>query len=161
MQQELSVSIMECNYIDTGTRTVWGILIKKKNKTIKQNKTLPIEKAESNRLAASSTWISNQQTRTAEPDWQTGCPGLTKKPNLNRTTIKKKKSIRKYQCLLDRSFAPWLKTRLVVTRSKVCVLLPGRALTDGAVLCKSNHRTDTERYRSAHPLFPSLAAPVG
>lgn len=33
MQQELSVSFMECNYRDTGTRTVWGILIKKKNQT--------------------------------------------------------------------------------------------------------------------------------
>ena len=85
MQQELSVSIMECNYIDTGTRTVWGILIKKK-KIKQKKKTLPIEKAESNHLTASSTWISNQQTRTVETDRQMYCLELLKETNNHNTT---------------------------------------------------------------------------
>lgn len=109
-------------------------------KIVKQKKPLTTEKAESNHLTASSTWISNQQTRTVETDWQVYCLELIKKPNLKQTTTKKKKlkNIRKYLHLLVRSFASWLKTHLVMTCIKVCVFLPGRAFIDGAVLCKSN-----------------------
>lgn len=49
-----------------------------------------MEKAESNHLAASSTRVSNQQTRTVGTDWQVYCLELIKKPNLNQTTTKKK-----------------------------------------------------------------------
>lgn len=94
-------------------------------------------------MTASSTWISNQQTRTAETDWQVYCLELIKKtqPEPNNNKEKKKKNIRKYLCLLVRSFASWLKTHLVMTCIKVCVFLPGRAFIDGAVLCKSNQNT--------------------
>lgn len=50
-----------------------------------------MEKAESNHLAASSTWISNQQTRTVEPDRQVSCLESIKKPNLNQKHNKEQK----------------------------------------------------------------------
>lgn len=91
-------------------------------------------------MTASSTWISNQQTRTVETDWQVYCLELIKKtqPEPNNNKEKKLRNIRKYLHLLDRSFASLLKTHLVMTSIKVCVFLPGRAFIDGAVLCKSN-----------------------
>lgn len=122
-----------------------NIKLKKMIKQKKKQTTLPIEKAESNHLTASSTWISNQQTRTVETDRQLYCLELlkeTKQPqhNLNRTIKTKIQNI-KYLCLLVRSFASWLKTHLVMTCIKVGVLLPGRAFIDGAVLFTSNQTT--------------------
>lgn len=50
-----------------------NINLKNKNKSSNRKKPLTMEKAESNHLTASSTWISNQQTRTVETDWQVYC----------------------------------------------------------------------------------------
>lgn len=53
-----------------------------------------MEKAESNHLTASSTWVSNQQTRTVGTDWQVYCLELIKKtqPEPNNNKEKKNKN---------------------------------------------------------------------
>lgn len=110
-----------------------------------------MEKAESNHLTASSTWVSNQQTRTVGTDWQVYCLELIKKPNLNQTTTKEKKNkeLKKISASPRPKFCSWLETQLVMTCTKVCVLLPGRAFIHGAVLWKSNQ--DTGQVQRGHP----------
>lgn len=103
-------------------------------------------------MAASSTWVSNQQTRTVGTDWQVYCLELIKKPNLNQTTTKKKKIIKepkKISASPGQKFRSWLETQLVMTCTKVCVPLPGRAFIHGAVLWKSHQ--DTGQVQRGHP----------
>lgn len=81
-----------------------------------------MEKAESNHLTASSTWVSNQQTRTVGTDWQVYCLELIKNPTWTKQQQRKKKikNLKKYLHLPGRSFAlgwrrssSWLVLRYV------------------------------------------------
>lgn len=122
-----------------------------------------MEKAESNHLTASSTWVSNQQTRTVGTDWQVYCLELIKKPNLNQTTTKKKKiktikEPKKISASSGQRFCSWLETQLVVTCTKVCELLPGRASPRSCALeVTPGHWTGTERSPLASPRSQALA----
>lgn len=108
-----------------------------------------MEKAESNHLTASSTWVSNQQTRTVGTDWQVYCLELIKKtqPEPNNNKEKKKKIIKepkKISASPGQKFCSWLEMQLVVTCTKVCELLPGRLSTE---LCFGSQSRTLGRYR--------------
>lgn len=126
-----------------------------------------MEKAESNHLTASSTWVSNQQTRTVGTDWQVYCLELIKKPNLNQTTTKKNKiktikEPKKISASSGQQVCSWLETQLV-TCTKVCELLPGRVYPWSCALeVRPGHWTATERSPLASPRSQALATlPVG
>lgn len=105
-----------------------------------------MEKAESNHLTASSTWVSNQQTRTVGTDWQVYCLEFIKKPNLNQTTTTTtKKNVRKYLRLPGRRFAlgwrrssSWLGLRYVYFYQDVHLCTE---------LCSASQTGTLDRYR--------------
>lgn len=109
-----------------------------------------MEKAESNHLTASSTWVSNQQTRTVGTDWQVYCLELIKKPqpepnNNKEKKIKIMKEPKKISASPEQKFCSWLEMQLVVTCTKVCELLPGRVLS--TELCFGSQTRTLDRYR--------------
>lgn len=80
-----------------------------------------MEKAESNNhLTASSTWVSNQQTRTVGTDWQVYCLELIKKtqPEPNNNKEKKPKIIKEP------------KKNICISRAEVLLLAGDAACRD-------------------------------